>query len=311
MFASLRPIGAVAAVLPVLMSLGCNSISCRLGMHQETGLPTQVHAHPLLHEALISSSGHSRHPLDILYPPPSPLSEQPPALKPTGDDIVWAPGYWMWDTNEDNWHWVRGVWVHAPPGRRWIPGYWSIVADGWRWVPGQWAIDPPPPPPSTPPVYAYSPSGYNYGNAGLAFYGGYGIWWPGYGYWPYHQAAHGSEIVPPVAHRAKPMPVPLASLPSNVHEAPSQPPHLDMESVFASVPKPLATELNPHVPFELHTAHPLFALHAGSYAPSERISSLFSNVAHMEAAHSFSSEMGHASSSHAGGGHGGGGGHGR
>jgi hypothetical protein len=332
MFPSLRFIGVGASVVAALMSVSCSLFSHTSGAPPDTNLSTQVHAHPLLHEALVSSSsGHSRHPLDILYPPPSPLPEQPSSVKPAGDDVIWAPGYWIWDTNEDNWHWVHGVWVHAPRGRRWIPGYWSVVADGWRWVPGQWAIDPPPAPLSPPSAYVYSPSGYSYGYPDFAFFTGYGMWWPGYSYWPYHHVHHrggiAAAIVSPGSHPAEPMPVPLPALASNVHDAPALPSHFDMQSVLASVPKPLASSFNPHESFELHTAHPLVALHAASQGHSERISSLFSTAAHMDTAlhehlishgsfgtHSLSSASGHAMNSHSSAGHAGGhsgGGHGR
>jgi hypothetical protein len=351
MFPSLRSLEVVASFLAVSMIAGCSLLSNPSGVRPDMSLPTQIRAHPLLHEALVaSSSGHPRHPLDVLYPPPSPLPEQPSGVKPAGDDVVWVAGYWVWDTNEDNWHWIPGLWIHAPPGRHWIPGYWSIVADGWRWIPGSWAIDPPPPPPAPPPAYAYSPSGY-YSSPAFGFFTGYGMWWPGYSYWPYYHWHHRGEIVPPVlspsSHAAEPRSFPLPALASNVHEAPSipldcqsatpplrhlapnvheapsLPSQLHMASDFASVPKPLASSFDSHTSFELHTAHPMFALSAGSQEHSERISSLFSTAAHMDttlhehlishgnfATHSLSSVSGHASSSHASGGHGGSG-HGR
>lgn len=328
MLSRLRPIGLAASVLAVSMSAGCSLVRHSSSAPSDTGLPAQIHANPLLHEALICPhSGHSRHPLDILYPPPSPLPEQPTQPKPAGDDIVWAPGYWIWDTREDNWLWIHGIWVHASHGRRWVPGYWSIVGDGWRWVPGYWAIDPPPPPYAPPPVLANSPSGNWFDDPGLAFFTGYGMWWPMYPYYPFRHRHHGSEIAPvlasPSPHATEAMPFPLPHLASNVHDAPSPPPHLDMASVFASVPKPLASALNPPERFELHTAHPLLALHAGGPDHAERISSLFSTAEHLGmaphehlgfhgdfAAHSRSSTGGHESGSHGSGGHGGGG-HGR
>lgn len=322
MLSSLRPIGLAASVLAVSMSAGCSLVCHTSRAPSDPGLPAQIHVNPLLHEALVSSHpGHPRHPLDVLYPPPSPLPERPSEPKPAGDDVVWAPGYWIWDTREDNWFWIHGVWVHAPHGRRWVPGYWSLVADGWRWVPGYWAIDAPPPPP----VLAYSPGGNGFDGPGLGFFTGYGMWWPGYPYRHFHHRQHDCVIAPASApsgpHATEPMPFPLPHLASNVHDAPSSLPHLDMASVFASVPKPLASAFNPPERFEVHTAHPLLALHPGAHDHAERISALFSTAAHLEmahlehsgfrgdfAAHSLSSERGHESGSHGfgrqGGGHG-------
>lgn len=327
MLSSLRPVGVVASALTVLLSVGCSMLSHCSATPPAPGLATLIHANPLLHEALATSSAvHSRHPLDVLYPPPSPLSEQPSQPKPAGDDVVWAPGYWIWDTSEDNWLWIRGVWAHAPSGRRWTPGYWSIVADGWRWIPGYWAVDPPPPPSTPPPTVAFAPYGNYYDDPGFAFFTGYGMGWPWYGYRHFHHTHHGSEIAPSVVspgqHLAEPMPFPLPHLASNVHDAPMPPSHLDMASVFAAVPKPLASSFNPPERFELHTTHPSFALHPGMHEHGERISSLFSTASHLEmahhehlgfhgdfAAHSLSSTVGRESGSHGSGGHGGG--HGR
>jgi hypothetical protein len=329
MLANFRPIGLVASFLAVSMGAGCSLFSHPSGAPPETSPPTSMPSSPLRHEALASSTAiHSRHPVDVLYPPPSPLTEQPSEPKPAGDDVIWAPGYWIWDTSEDNWLWVRGVWVHAPPGRRWFPGYWSVAADGWRWVPGYWAVDPPPPPYSPPPALAYSPSGNWLNDPGLAFSTGYGLWWPMYPY-PYghfHHLHHGGEAVsalpPPGSHTAGALHFPLPPLASNVHDAPSTLPHLNMTSILASVPKPLASTFNPPERFELHTAHPLFASHPAAHEHAERISSLFS-TAHLEmahhenlgfhgdfAAHSLASGGEHGSFAHGSEGHGGGG-HGR
>ena len=311
MLSNLRPICVVASVLTAMLSAGCSLFSHTSGKPPDTGLPPPIHSNPLMHEALASSpSIHSRHSLDVLYPPPSPLPEQPTDAKPDGDDVVWAPGYWIWDTRVDNWHWIHGVWVHAPRGRHWTPGYWSIVADGWRWVPGCWAINAPPPPPA-PPVLASPSNGYWSDNPGLGFYTGYGLWWGTYPYSYFY----------PVYHN-RPTPSVVAS--PSPHNAATTPPRLDMASIYASVPKPLASTFDPAERFELHTAHPLLALHPGAHEYGGHVSSLFSTALHEAgfhdplgfhsdfAARSVSgSEIAHEGSSHSSGGHGGGGGHGR
>jgi len=71
-------------------------------------------------------------------PPPS-IEETPPTERPAGEQFFWAPGYWAWDGERNNYIWVSGCWRAAPPKMSWVPGYWSQVAGGWEWVPGFWA----------------------------------------------------------------------------------------------------------------------------------------------------------------------------
>jgi hypothetical protein len=71
--------------------------------------------------------------------PPANITENPPAEKPTGDQYVWVPGYWAWDSERNSYIWVSGCWRAAPPSRYWVPGYWSKTDMGWQWVPGFWA----------------------------------------------------------------------------------------------------------------------------------------------------------------------------
>ncbi|MHB1423400.1 MAG: hypothetical protein ACYC3I_09455 [Gemmataceae bacterium] len=328
---SLRHAGRLMWLLPVLSIAGCGFFSQSPDAAPEPSEEPQTRAPGLRHEVFASPRGiHSCHPLSVLYPPPAPLSQLPPEAKPPGDDVVWAPGYWMWDTSRDDWVWVNGVWVHAPPCRHWVAGYWSVVADGWRWVPGSWAVDSPPPP-SSPPVLASSSSATCFDDPAFACFAGYGMWWPSYGYgygygpwWGYRNRLlqgepHGSE-----AARGVPLHGPFAAayppsllphLASNVHDAPSSLPHLDMASILASVPKPMTNE------FALHPElRPLGAISplASSLEHGGRAASLFSTehlgaVFHdhpgvHEAIASHPCGGGHAGGS---GGHGGGGGHGR
>ena len=71
--------------------------------------------------------------------PPANIVENPPSDKPVGDQYVWVPGYWAWDSERNDYIWVSGCWRAAPPGRYWVPGYWSKTGLGWEWVPGFWA----------------------------------------------------------------------------------------------------------------------------------------------------------------------------
>jgi hypothetical protein len=71
--------------------------------------------------------------------PPANIVENPPAEKPAGEQFVWVPGYWAWDSERNSYIWVSGCWRVAPPKMCWVPGYWAKVPEGWQWIPGFWA----------------------------------------------------------------------------------------------------------------------------------------------------------------------------
>ncbi len=71
-------------------------------------------------------------------PPPN-IVETIPDDKPMGNQYVWVPGYWAWDSDRGSYIWVSGCWRAAPPDRYWMPGYWYQTAQGWEWVAGFWA----------------------------------------------------------------------------------------------------------------------------------------------------------------------------
>jgi hypothetical protein len=71
--------------------------------------------------------------------PPANIDEVPPAERPAGDQFVWVPGYWAWDSDRNGYIWVSGCWRAAPPDMYWVPGYWAKTAGGWQWVAGFWA----------------------------------------------------------------------------------------------------------------------------------------------------------------------------
>src|SRR5947209_562734 len=75
----------------------------------------------------------------VTQQPPEPVPEVPPDVRPEGDNVVWIPGYWAWDTDSNGFLWVSGVWREVPPERQWVSGYWQQVEGGWQWVPGFWA----------------------------------------------------------------------------------------------------------------------------------------------------------------------------
>ena len=108
--------------------------------------------------------------LQVKTQPPPNVPESPPAAKPQGQNVIWVPGYWSWDTDRNAFIWVSGCWRMAPPSMAWIPGYWNQVPGGWEWVPGFWTqagaqeltyLPPPPdydlsPPAMPPPALDYT-----------------------------------------------------------------------------------------------------------------------------------------------------------
>jgi hypothetical protein len=93
-----------------------------------------------VHEAFAELANLSPQPGPIApKQPPDPIPEAPPDQKPQGDNVQWIPGYWAWDTDQNNFLWVSGFWRVPPPDRQWVPGYWSETQGGWQWTPGMWA----------------------------------------------------------------------------------------------------------------------------------------------------------------------------
>ncbi len=71
--------------------------------------------------------------------PPAPIEEVPPEVKPEGDNVVWMPGYWGWNDEDNKFLWISGFWRDVPPGRVWVSGYWTEADAGHQWVPGFWS----------------------------------------------------------------------------------------------------------------------------------------------------------------------------
>ena len=93
-------------------------------------------------------------------PPPLPVYAQP--MVP-GDDYIWTPGYWSWDTPTDDYYWVPGTWVLAPAyGQLWTPGYWAVTGSGYFWNAGYWGMG----------VGYYGGLNYGYGYTGIGYQGG-------------------------------------------------------------------------------------------------------------------------------------------
>jgi len=70
--------------------------------------------------------------------PPAPIAERPAGVRP-GRRAQWVPGYWDWDTEQNQFVWVGGTWQVAPPGSIWVAGRWRRDDGGWYRVPGFWS----------------------------------------------------------------------------------------------------------------------------------------------------------------------------
>jgi hypothetical protein len=77
--------------------------------------------------------------LEVLSQPPADIVENLPTERPAGEQFVWVPGYWAWDSERNGYIWVSGCWRAAPPKMYWVPGYWAKSPGGWQWVAGFWA----------------------------------------------------------------------------------------------------------------------------------------------------------------------------
>jgi len=101
-------------------------------------------------------------------PPALPVYAQP--ICP-GPGYLWAPGYWSYDYDDEDYFWVPGTWVVAPePGYLWTPGYWGWSEGFYIWHAGYWG----------PHVGFYGGIDYGFGYPGTGFYGGY---WRGDNYY--------------------------------------------------------------------------------------------------------------------------------
>lgn len=93
-----------------------------------------------VHEAFLQQIQLNPSPTAVLKTePPADIDEIPPAVRPAGDNMIWAPGYWAWDEASDDYLWITGAWRSAPPGMRWVPGVWAQVDGGYQWNSGFWA----------------------------------------------------------------------------------------------------------------------------------------------------------------------------
>ncbi len=115
-------------------------VACTAGRGLRSGR-RRIGAGPV-HEAFAEQTSPEAEPgITVSKPPPEPVNEVPPEMKPEGDDVVWIPGYWFWDDDRSDYLWVSGVWRRIPPGRRWVPGYWQEAGSSYQWIAGFWGSD--------------------------------------------------------------------------------------------------------------------------------------------------------------------------
>ena len=94
-------------------------------------------------------------------PPPLPVYEQPP-IPAVG--YIWTPGYWAWDSDEEQYYWVPGTWVLAPfTGALWTPAYWGWGNGVYGFHQGYWGTE----------VGFYGGINYGYGYGGEGYEGGH------------------------------------------------------------------------------------------------------------------------------------------
>ena len=68
-------------------------------------------------------------------PPPPPRVEVPPVI--VSVEVIWTPGYWVWDRGR--FVWIEGSYRKRPrPGVRWRAGEWRRDGEVVRFVPGRW-----------------------------------------------------------------------------------------------------------------------------------------------------------------------------
>jgi hypothetical protein len=93
-------------------------------------------------------------------PPPLPDYQQPPA---PGDDYMWTPGCWNYDSSQ-GYYWVPGAWVLAPyTGALWTPGWWGYEHGHYGWHRGFWGRH----------IGYYGGINYGHGYDGHGYEGGY------------------------------------------------------------------------------------------------------------------------------------------
>ena len=92
-------------------------------------------------------------------PPPLPDYQQPEC---PGDNYIWTPGSWSYQTT--GYYWVPGVWVMAPfVGALWTPPYWGYEGNRYRWHHGFWGDH----------IGFYGGINYGFGYGGRGYEGGY------------------------------------------------------------------------------------------------------------------------------------------
>ncbi|GIX00443.1 MAG: hypothetical protein KatS3mg111_3775 [Pirellulaceae bacterium] len=109
-------------------------------VNAEVGADVEVLTRGPLHESFATAFTKDAVEFPVIkQQPPEPIKETPPDYKPVGRNVMWIPGYWYYDDDQNDFLWISGYWRNVPPGRQWVPGYWAEVDGGYQWRPGMWA----------------------------------------------------------------------------------------------------------------------------------------------------------------------------
>lgn len=74
----------------------------------------------------------------IPQPPPDALDEKAPIPPRPEDAYFWAPGYWEWDSNAQDFRWLSGRWDILGEHWLYVPAQYYWREEGYLFVPGYW-----------------------------------------------------------------------------------------------------------------------------------------------------------------------------
>src|SRR5579862_8903172 len=136
-----RPVLLSSSLLVLFLAIGCNrnSETSAAGPPDNNLAPvaqTEPAPLPAPENAPAPEPQAYGEPLTYAPQPPPPLPEyqQPPC---PGENYIWTPGYWAYEST--GYYWVPGAWVLAPyVDALWTPPYWDYYEGRYRWHHGYW-----------------------------------------------------------------------------------------------------------------------------------------------------------------------------
>ncbi|HXZ79086.1 MAG TPA: YXWGXW repeat-containing protein [Terriglobales bacterium] len=110
---------------------------------------------------ILSAASFGQIAISVRFAPPAlPVYEQPVC---PGEDYIWTPGYWAFDSVIGDYYWVPGTWVLAPQvGYLWTPPWWEWNGAAYIFHDGYWG----------PRVGFYGGIPYGFGYFGHGYEGG-------------------------------------------------------------------------------------------------------------------------------------------